>query len=127
MEFFKFIMCAVVFAVVILVVKNQEKEIGILLSLACSIILAWSIFGSAVSLIAEITTVFETANLDTSMLSGVLKIVGIAYITEFAGNICEESGSQALASKVRIFGKITVLFQTVPLISNFVSIIGGLL
>ncbi len=127
MEFFQFAICGVVFCIVILIVKNSNKEIGLLLSIACSIILLGTIFTSAVDVISQLEEIFTSANVDTSLLKGVLKIIGIAYITEFSASICEESGSVAIASKVRIFGKITVLFETLPLIVNFISIIGELL
>lgn len=127
MEFIKFATCAVVFCIVIMVVKNQEKQIGILLSIACSIILAMSVLSSAVSAFQQLSTVFEMAKIDTTLFESVLKIVGIAYIAELAGSVCEEAGTAMLASKVRIFGKITVLLQTIPLIENFITIVGGLL
>lgn len=127
MEFLKFALICVIFAVVILVVKNQEKEIGLLLSIACSLVLIASIFDSAVAVIYQLEEIFFSANVSSALLSSMLKIIGIAYIAEFAGNICEESGSGTIASKVRLFGKITVLSQTLPLISEFVTIMGGLL
>ncbi len=127
MEFIKFATCVVVFCIVIMVVKNQEKEIGLLLSIACSAVLALSILNSAVSVIGELSDIFQMVNIETSLFSSVLKIIGIAYIAELASGICEESGSGVLAAKVRIFGKITVLVQTLPLIENFISIVGGLL
>ncbi len=127
MELLKFATCAVVFCVVIMVVKNQEKQVGLVLSIACSLILTLSVLDSAVSAFEKLSQVFEMAKIDTSLFESVLKIVGVAYISELAGSICEEAGTATLASKVRIFGKITVLLQTIPLIENFITIVGGLL
>ncbi len=127
MEFIKFAAVSVVFCIVVMVVKNQEKQIGLLLSIACSIILSLSILNSAVSAISQLSEIFAAAEIDTTILKSVLKIIGIAYVCELAGSICEESGGVTIAAKVRIFGKITVLLQTLPLIENFISIVGGLL
>ncbi len=127
MEFYKFALLGVVFSIVILIVKNQEKDIGILLSIAASVLLLFYILDSAISVMSEISEIFEGVNLQEDLLLGVFKIIAIAYITEFACGICEETGSVQLSAKVRIFGKITVLAETLPLISNFISIVGGLL
>ncbi|MFI3167044.1 MAG: SpoIIIAC/SpoIIIAD family protein [Bacillota bacterium] len=107
--------------------KEADKQIGMLLSIACSLILLATIFTSAVEVIQNLEEIFLSANVDTSLLKGVLKIIGIAYVSEFSASICEESGCGAIASKVRIFGKITILSLSIPLISNFISIIGELL
>ncbi len=127
MELFKFALFGVIFSIVILIVKKQEKDIGMALSIAVSILFLFYILESSITAIWEIWDVFSTTGLSEELFYGVFKIIAIAYITEFASGICEEAGSGQIATKVRIFGKITVLLETLPLISNFVSIVGGLL
>ncbi len=126
-ELVKFAMCGVIFCVVIAVVKSSQREIGMLLSIACSVVLLFGIFIFAKDVIMEIRNIFATANVDISPAKGVLKIICIAYIAEFSGSICDECGEKTVGEKVRIFGKITVLLQTMPLISNFITLIASLI
>lgn len=127
MELYKFAVSGVIFAIIILLVKNTQKELGVLLSIACSVLLLASLLDVAVGAFSELEEIFAKTNIDTGVLKGVLKIVGTAYIAEFASEICEEAGSNAVATKVRMFGKVTVLIQTLPLISAFIKIVSVLL
>lgn len=45
-----------------------------------------------------------------------VKITGIAIITEFAVSICNDSGETAIASKVDLGGKILIIGTSIPII-----------
>jgi len=46
-----------------------------------------------------------------------LKITGISILTEFAISICKDSGESAIASKIDLGGKITIIGISIPIIS----------
>ena len=127
MSLYKFTVIAVLFAMVIIIVKNQSKDIGVIVGIACTIILISFILESMFGVLEEIKIIFESVNIDDELLSIIFKIIGVAYITEFGANICEESESKSLAGKIRLFGKITVLSCILPLISKFMTMIGAMI
>lgn len=45
-----------------------------------------------------------------------LKIIGITYVADFAANICRDAGYGAIAGQVEIFGKISILAVSTPII-----------
>ena len=67
-----------------------------------------------------ITNLSDRAGLSREFLSIILKIVGIAYVTEFGANICKDIGETAIASKVQFAGKCVILIFGVNIIGNFV-------
>ena len=50
-------------------------------------------------------------------ISALLKIVGIAYLVEFAAQICRDTGEGIIAQKVEFAGKLLILVMSMPLLS----------
>ena len=45
-----------------------------------------------------------------------LKIIGITYIADFSASICKDAGYTAIAGQIEIFGKISILAISSPII-----------
>ena len=60
-------------------------------------------------------------------MGNVLKIVGVGYLTEFGANICVDSGNSSIADKVMLGGKIIILCFALPIVSNMLEVILGLI
>ena len=52
-----------------------------------------------------------------------LKITGIAFLTEFAVSICNDSGETAIANKIDLGGKIIIIAISIPIISALLELI----
>ncbi len=50
-----------------------------------------------------------------------LKITGIAFLTEFAVSVCKDSGETAIASKVDLGGKVIIIAISIPIISSLLE------
>ena len=53
----------------------------------------------------------------------IVKIVGIAFLAEFAVSICKDSGESAIASKIELGSKIIIISMSVPIISSLLELI----
>lgn len=56
-----------------------------------------------------------------------LKITGIAILTEFAVSICKDSGETAIANKVDFGGKVLIMSMSVPILTSLVQIVVNIL
>lgn len=56
-----------------------------------------------------------------------LKIIGITYIADFSSNICKDAGYSAIAGQIEIFGKISILAISSPIILALLETIYGFL
>lgn len=45
-----------------------------------------------------------------------LKIIGITYVADFSSSICRDAGYGAIAGQIEIFGKISILAVSSPII-----------
>jgi stage III sporulation protein AD len=53
----------------------------------------------------------------------ILKIIGIAYIVEFAAQITKDAGQGAIASKIELAGKIMILTMAIPILTLLIETI----
>lgn len=53
----------------------------------------------------------------------ILKIVGIAYIAEFAAQITKDAGQGAISSKIELGGKILILAMAIPILTVMIETI----
>lgn len=63
------------------------------------------------------------AQINKEFIGLLIKITGIAFLSEFAVSICRDSGESAIATKVEIGGKIIILALSIPIITNLLQII----
>jgi stage III sporulation protein AD len=58
---------------------------------------------------------------DQGFLTTVLKIIGIAYIVEFAAQVARDAQEGALAGKIELAGKVGIVILALPVISGVVE------
>lgn len=65
----------------------------------------------------------KQANINMMYLETILKIIGIAYIAEFASQITKDAGQGTLASKIELAGKILILAMAIPILTVMIETI----
>ncbi len=56
-----------------------------------------------------------------------LKMIGITYIAEFASDLCKDAGYQTIAGQIQIFGKLSVLAVSIPVLTALLDTIQAFL
>lgn len=64
-----------------------------------------------------------SAKVNMIYIETILKIIGIAYIAEFASQITKDAGQGAIASKIELGGKILILAMAIPILSVLIETI----
>lgn len=74
-------------------------------------------------IIQMIERVAMNANVNILYVETILKIIGIAYIAEFAIQITKDAGQGAIASKIELAGKIIILTMAIPILTLLIETI----
>lgn len=107
--------------------KQHRSPLVELVSLSvCMLIIFYSL--------QKLSSVFELINEISSYVSEqkgyfriLLKIIGITYIADFSANICRDAGFGAVAGQIEIFGKISILAVSTPIIMALLGTVNSLL
>ncbi len=119
---------AVCVSVLALCLKNMKSEMGHLLTVTAVVVIMGAVVPYIIKAVASIKELSEYSKLGAKYLEPVLKITGIAYVSQIGAELCEDSGEKALAGRVEMAGKIAIGVITIPIAREaFEKIIGILL
>ena len=104
-------------------VKNYRPEIGILVSVITGATIFFAVAKSLGSVASGIYEMCEGVGVDIAFFKVVVKVIAIAYITEFASELCRDSGEGAIAKKLEMAGKTAVVAAMMPIIKNLLDVI----
>ncbi len=127
MDIFKIIGVGLITSIAVLIIKQIKPEIAIVVGMAGGIIMILMLVDALTSIVSSFSSILKSSGLSGNVFSAVLKIIGVGYITEFSANLCADSGSTSIADKILLGGKIIILVISMPIISNIIEIISGLL
>jgi stage III sporulation protein AD len=112
-------------SVLALTVKNIKSEMGQLISIAATVLVMSAVIPYIITVISTIREFAALSQLGERFLTPILKITGIAYISQIGAELCADSGEKALASRVEAAGKIAVTVIALPVAKEaFVKIMG---
>lgn len=117
----------IVSLVLIIFIKDTEREFSILLSIAVCIMIFMSISDDIVNVAKTIMNITSNNNEINSYINLMVKVLGISLIGQFVIDLCRDSGEGALATQTEIATKIIILTMTLPLFETVINIVTGLL
>jgi stage III sporulation protein AD len=121
MDIVKIIGVAFLAVIVIVILKQYKPEFAMYVSILAGAIIILMSVGKVEGIINLLTSIANSTQVNGQFLEILLKITGIAFLTEFAVSVCKDSGETAIASKVDLGGKIIIIAISVPIISSLLE------
>jgi len=106
---------ALVTTIMLLILRQEKPVMAVLLSIVFSIIIFTFLMGKMTSILSVMSELTRRAGINYFFLSTLLKILGVAYLAEFAAAICQDAGEQAVAKKVEFAAKIIIAVLALPI------------
>ncbi len=127
MVIFKLIGIGLTGAVLSLLLKRQRPEIAIAIPIitAVTILLICAPYLSAA--IDGFYNITDISGIDMTHMQAVLKIIGIAYICQFASDICKDAGEGSISAKIELGGKIIIITLSMPIIYDLLGLISSII
>ena len=127
MEIIQIIGIGIIATLLTLVLKQHVPAFAFLVSLFAGVIIFLFLIGKISEVISVLQGLAEQSGINMVFLKTILKIIGIAYIAEFASQIVKDAGEEALASKIELAGKILIMFMAIPIIRVIIETVIQLL
>lgn len=123
MEIVKIIGIGLVAIVIIILLKQYKPEFAIYISMLTGILIILFVIDDLAGIINLLQTLANKVSINNTFLMLLIKITGIAFLSEFAVSICKDAGEIAIASKMEIGAKIIIISMSIPIISSLLEII----
>lgn len=96
--------------------KGVKSEYGAYLAAAAGCFIFFYGVSKLESIMDAMKQLQEFIHINRIYLTTLLKMVGITYIAEFASGICKDAGYGAIGSQIEIFGKLSILAVSMPIL-----------
>jgi stage III sporulation protein AD len=96
--------------------KQEKGEVAIYLCVVVSLLIFFGILDSLGVLVDTIREIGSYIQIDVSYIGTLIKMLGITYLAEFSSGLCKDAGYQAIAVQIELFGKVTILVLSLPIL-----------
>jgi len=117
MDIIQIIGIGIVAAIFSITIKQQKPEIAGLISIAATILIFLIIADKLPYILGVFNDIVNKTQIDTVFVTTLIKIIGIAYITEFGSQICKDMGENGIASKIELGGKVMIMILGLPILT----------
>ena len=123
MEIIKIIGIALIALIIIIMLKQYKPEYAIFISILTGILILFLVMDRLTGIINLIESIQDKFSINTQFIALLIKITGIAFLSEFAISVCKDSGEAAIAGGGEVGSKIIIISMSVPIISSLLEII----
>ena len=118
------LMALIIIAIILaLSLKTRNPEISGIISVGLCLTIITICVDRLITIITRISSLSDNVNIDKTYILILLKLIGIAYICEFASGISKDAGYSAVASQIELFGKLTMLMVSLPVLEQVIGLI----
>ena len=104
-------------------VKEIKPAFSLLISITVCIMIFFFLTEKLWYLVETFQSFGEYLTIQNSYLKSLMKILGITYLADFSSNICKDAGYHAVAGQIEIFGKLSILALSTPILAAILETI----
>ncbi|MEG1945871.1 MAG: SpoIIIAC/SpoIIIAD family protein [Lachnospiraceae bacterium] len=110
-----------------IMLKGQKKEYELFITMGVCLCIFYFIMAKLEIVLSVLNRMQDYVKLDTGYLGILIKMIGITYVAEFSSNLCKDAGYQAVAGQIEMFGKLSILVISMPVLLVLLETIGEFL
>lgn len=123
MDILQIVTLGIIASILYIILKDMRGPFAFIILLLTGIALFLAVISQIGAVIHLIESLGQKASINGMYIETILKIIGIAYITELGASITKDAGLGAVASKIELAGKIFILLLAIPIITAVVEAI----
>lgn len=127
MDVLRLAVFAILAASLALLVRAHRPEMAMQVALIAGIMILIFALGELTGVMDGIRAMAERYGIAAEYIGILAKIIGIAYLAQFAAQTCKDAGESALAAKVELGGRVMILAAALPAAVMLLELVSSLL
>ncbi|MTI48201.1 stage III sporulation protein AD [Sporosalibacterium faouarense] len=123
MEIMQIAGIGIIATILAVILKEQKQEIALQISIVAGLVIFLFVITKLEYVVEVLSTLADRVDLDFIYFSTILKVIGIAYIAEFAAQVSRDAGEGAIASKIELGGKVLIMVVSMPILMGLLDLI----
>ncbi|MCO7126582.1 stage III sporulation protein AD [Sporolactobacillus shoreicorticis] len=104
-----------------LILKEKNQVFALIVSLVAGVFILLMMVDQIRLVMDMLNNMAQNAHLNNVYVATILKIIGIAYISEFGAQIAKDAGQNSIAGKIELAGKLIILVMAIPILTAIVD------
>ena len=96
--------------------KQEKSEVAIYLCIAITLIIFVGMTDHLEQLVTTLREIGNFVQIQNSYILTLIKMLGITYLAEFSAGLCKDAGYSSIATQIEMFGKLTILVLSLPIL-----------
>jgi stage III sporulation protein AD len=109
------------------ILREEKPEIALQVSIVTGLIIFVFVITKLSSVLNVLKYFASKTNIDLLYFTIILKVIAIAYITEFGAQVCKDAGEGSIASKIEFGGKVLIMIMAIPILAALMDVITKLI
>ena len=110
-----------------MIAGSVKREYGIAVMIGAALLLGVYSISSIERMVTRIREFESTIGMEKEYLDILLRMLGIAYLTQFVVSLCRDAGNCAVAGQIGIVGKISMMLVSFPILEALLRTLGDML
>ena len=123
MDIVKLAVIAIVGVLLTGLLKNVKQEYSMFIAITTAVLLFFFVIAKLEIIFDAFERIQSYISISETYLKTIVKMLGIAYVAELTSGICKDSGYQAIAGQVELFGKIAMIAVSMPVVLSLIETI----
>ena len=111
---------ALIYLILSSILSAQRTEYLLLMRLCTVIIIFFLIAEDLSQLLSSFLATFSIFNIKSEHINLLIRVSGIAVITEFVCNTLIDSGEKSLSYIISLSSKVLIIYQSLPIINELI-------
>lgn len=120
---FKVALIGIVSVLLYIQMKQMKSDFGLYITFAAGILIFIYAYYQLEYIIDTINKIQSLIKVNDTYISILLKMIGIAYVSEFSSAICRDAGCSMIGNQIEMFGKLTILAISMPVVLSLLELI----
>ena len=113
--------------VINIILREYKSDFAILANVCGGLLIFLIMIDGIREIVQQFVYIKDFTGIKLDIITPIIKVIGVGYITEFTADLAEDSGNKSIANKVIMGGKIAICVLALPIIKSLINAIISLI
>lgn len=127
MEIFKIAAVGLTGMILAGLVKGYKPEFALYIVITTVLLIFGFILYKLTAVFDFLGSVYQQTGYGKTFFPILIKVLAVAYVSDFSAQLCRDAGETAIAGKVELAGKVIIFYLAVPIMMSLMELITKIL
>lgn len=95
-------------------IRKERGDLALLIGMVAGVIIFFYVLSQISAVMVFVSQILDMVQIEEAYYTQLIKMLGVAYVAEFASSICKDAGYQSISGMIELFAKISIVALSIP-------------